>query len=190
MFNLSKESDVFVPWDRLISEGEEMRERTIRKAIKGNQRALVDCLLEMKDQLNRIGYGYFRQADFIDEALSRTTSKAIMNISTLKQPEYFKTWLIRIHINNCLDILKELQRFVEVDVESLESFDPQDYNDLYEAIQQLPQSYQTLINLRFFNELTLNEVAEVTAMSEPTVRRQIKKALALLRIELGDDSHE
>ncbi|NLC41361.1 MAG: sigma-70 family RNA polymerase sigma factor, partial [Erysipelothrix sp.] len=59
-----------------------------------------------------------------------------------------------------------------------------------EAIQQLPQSYQTLINLRFFNELTLNEVAEVTAMSEPTVRRQIKKALALLRIELGDDSHE
>lgn len=173
----------------LTDERDTMKEHKIKKAIDGNQQALCDLLLSMKDQLNKIGYGYFRQNDFIDEALSRTTLKAIENISSLREPKYFKTWIVRIYMNNCLDILKELKRFVEFDENVSVTYDPKDYSDLYEAIAHLPSNLQTLINLRFFNGYTFQEIADITALSEPTVRRHIKQGLSLLKLELGEDSH-
>ncbi len=184
----TKYNDGLLDGECLIDERDTMKEHKVKKAIDGSQEALCDLLLSMKDQLNKIGYGYFRQNDLIDEALSRTTLKAIENISSLREPKYFKTWIVRIHMNNCLDILRELNRFVEFEENESVAYDPQDYSDLYEAIAHLPSDLQTLINLRFFSGYTFQEISDITAFSEPTVRRRIKQGLSLLKLELGDDS--
>lgn len=184
----TKHNDGLLDKKCLIDERDKMKEHKIKKAIDGNQDALCDLLLSMRVQLNKIGYGYFRQNDLIDEALSRTTLKAIENISSLREPKYFKTWIVRIYMNNCLDILKELNRFVEFEENDSLTYDPKDFSNLYEAIAHLPSNLQTLINLRFFNDYTFQEISDITALSEPTVRRRIKQGLSLLKLELGDDN--
>lgn len=59
--------------------------------------------------------------------------------------------------------------------------------DLQDAIDQLPPTYKTLIILRFFEDLKIDEIAEITGLNVNTTKTRLYRALKILRIEVGED---
>jgi RNA polymerase sigma-70 factor (ECF subfamily) len=141
----------------------------------------------LKEQLYRFAYLYLRNEALALEAVDETVFLAYKSIRKLRQPVYFKTWITRILINVCK---KEL-RHAKLTAPFEEAVEPaqEDYDTLplKDAIAKLPEELQIIINLRYFNEYTLVETAEILKLPQGTVATRQRKALALLRLELEAD---
>ena len=57
-------------------------------------------------------------------------------------------------------------------------------SDLYEKISRLPVEIQTVIKLRFYEELPLKEIAKITEVNLNTVKARLYRGLKLLKKEL------
>lgn len=138
----------------------------------------------LKEQLYRFAYLYLRSETSALEAVDETVFLAYKNIRKLKQPEYFKTWITRILINVCKKELKHAKRVAPIEEIPEQVFEDYDSLPLKDAINKLPEELQVIINLRYFNDYTLVETAEILKLPQGTVATRQRKALALLRLEL------
>ncbi len=140
----------------------------------------------LKKELYRFAYLYLRSEASALEAVDETVFLAYKNLSKLKQPEYFKTWITRILINVCKKELKRSKRVSPIEASPELSHQDFDALPLKVAIDKLPKELQIIINLRYFNHYTLIETAQILKLPQGTVATRQRKALALLRLELED----
>ena len=152
-----------------------------------------DCLQRDQERLYRLAYSYtFDEQDALD--LVQSAMLKALKARPLRQPEYMRTWVYRILVNTALDWLRSRRRLVRVDDEffdrqSADADAPAD-PDLRLALEQLPAEYRTIVVLRFFEELSLAEIAQITGVNLNTVKTRLYRALHLMRMELQGDEHE
>jgi RNA polymerase sigma-70 factor (ECF subfamily) len=76
----------------------------IKKAQKGDDEAFSELIDSCQEKLYKIAFAYLKNEQNSLDAVGDTIYKAYMNISKLKIPEFFNTWIIKILINSCKDI--------------------------------------------------------------------------------------
>lgn len=166
-------------------------ERLIAKAIKGNDEALYELIDNNKEQLYKIAYSYFKNQQDSLEAIQETTFRAYKNIKKLKEPKYFKTWLIRILINYCIDEVKRNNRVLNIEkpVKALDKNNSDDKLTVDEAMETLKPKYKEIIVLKYFEDLTIREISDVIQIPEGTVKTRLSRALSSLReyLNRGED---
>lgn len=121
--------------------------------------------------------------DAVDEAVY----KGLRSCRSLRQPEYFETWLTRILINVCYDQLRRQKRFVPLEELSETAVEDFDALPLKEALRRLPKELRDVVILRFFADCTLAETADILGISPGTAATRQRKALQLLRLELREE---
>jgi len=135
-----------------------------------------------------------------EDVTSDVFLKAVENIHRFKGNEQqFRNWLYRIAtnaVNNYLRKTARRNRLLKVAHEQADSqvADCVELADklalLKEAVFALRPRYQTIITLRFFENLKLTEIAEVLGSSPGTVRSQLARALVKLRKVLDTEFTE
>lgn len=122
------------------------------------------------------------------DALDEAVYKALRSHWKLRQPEYFDTWMTRILINECHNELRRQKRLHPLD-ELPETAAPEDYDSfpLREAIRRLPEDLKEIVILRYFAGYTLAETAETLRIPQGTAATRQRKALRLLKLELGEE---
>lgn len=75
--------------------------RLVKKAQQGDADAFIELMEQQKMTLQRVAYGYFREEEDVADVMQDTILDAFEHIQSLKKPEYFRTWLVRILMNNC-----------------------------------------------------------------------------------------
>jgi RNA polymerase sigma-70 factor, ECF subfamily len=163
--------------------------KLIKKAIKGNKKCLEELLVLHSDQLYRTAFLYVRNREDALDVVQEASYKAFLSINQLKNENLFLTWLIRILINCCYDLLKRNKRETPIEnmieqvsvmrekrVESL---------DLLEAVNQLNENYKTVIILFYFQDLPINKVAKVMNIPENTVKTYLSRGKERLKKLLG-----
>ena len=109
-----------------------------------------------------------------------------------KRTAKFSTWLFQIANYTLIDHWRTRKETVDLTViENLSDFaaDPklyEKYDYLYSAIKLLPQEYQTIIQLRFQQDLSVSEVANIMDKSEVSIRVLQHRAIKLLRTKLSN----
>jgi len=106
--------------------------------------------------------------------------------------QQFRNWLYKITTNAVNNYLRQAARRNVLIKRASEQINNQDSTNasaeklalLREAVLTLRPRYQTIITLRFFENLKLTEIAEVLGCSAGTVRSQLARALAKLREKL------
>lgn len=113
----------------------------------------------------------------------------------------FSTWLYRVAVNVCFNhrprILRDLAAIsVDASIESGQDFPVDEDNPswavesseqrafLHQAVERLPGQYRLLISLRYIQELSYEEIAEVLSMPLGTVKTGLHRAKNLLKTEL------
>ncbi|BCJ99677.1 sigma-70 family RNA polymerase sigma factor [Anaerocolumna chitinilytica] len=139
---------------------------------------------QIKGSLYRIAFVYLNNEAASLDAVDEAVYLAYKNLKKLRQPEYFKTWITRILINVCKKELRRTKRLELYDDIAEQLCEDYDSLPLKDAIASLPQELQDIINLRFFNDYTLAETAQILKIPQGTVATRQRKALSLLRLEL------
>lgn len=154
---------------------------------------LTEYLQRNQDRLYRLAYSYvFDEQDALDIVQSAIVKA--LRARPLRQPRYLRTWMYRILVNTALDWLRSRKRLVSASDEYLEGLSAVADNpgdpDLRTALAQLPAAYRTILVLRFFEELQLSEIAQITGLNVNTVKTRLYRALQLMRVEMEVEENE
>ena len=107
--------------------------------------------------------------------------------------DHLRAWLLRATINRCRDLARSWWRrhtqsfdALGVEVAQGEQDDaPWTDNQLWEAVQRLPERYRAVVHLRYVEQLPADTIAAACGISESAVRTRLSRAMRKLRLYLG-----
>ena len=144
---------------------------------------LIDYVKKNQEKLYRIAFSYSKNEktalDIVQEAITR----ALKNINKLKNEEYVKTWFYRILINECLQYIKKNKRIITCELQEIENKIVWNDNisidgiDVYKYVQTLNEKLKTVIILRFFEDMKIDEIAQITKTNVNTVKSRLYRGL-------------
>ena len=177
----------------------------VRRAKKGEEKAFEKILQKYRKSVYYMLLKMVKNADDADDLTQEAFAKAFKSINKFDPKYAFSTWLFRIATNNCIDFIRK-KRVQTISIENpsdndddnyqLEIRDPDDDPNeallrkqrkkyLKIAMEKLPEKYQMLLELRYFQELSYQEVADELDLPLGTVKAQLFRARELLQEELG-----
>lgn len=166
----------------------------VRQAMGGNKEAFIELMDMHKPVLLRIAHGYFAQEADVADAIQDTILDAYAHIASLKDPQYFKTWLVRILINNCNHIYRKNKKYVSLE-EIAENFpDADDAFDspllrFHEILSCVSEENRICFQLFYGEELTTKEIADILHMKEGTIRSRMHREKIKLKAKLQRDGY-
>lgn len=169
-----------------------IEEELAKKAVAGDEKAFLQLLKMYKMDLYKTALCHLRDEHEAIEAVQEVTYRAYKNLHKVKEPAFFKTWIIRIMINYCNDQLKKRKRVVyDADLLNEQGME-ENYFDLEmdQALQYLDARSREIITLKYFHGLKIKEIAFAYECPEGTVKTWLHKALKLLRVQLEEKGGE
>lgn len=117
-------------------------------------------------------------------------------IGNFKSESKFTTWLYRIVRNCCLDKIRSRKETYSLDeltqnqlkADTVDIFSGND--ELYLAVQNLPENYREIVVLHYYNELPYNDICDILNMSLSNVKIQMFRAKKLLKDILEKHAHK
>lgn len=150
---------------------------------KTNKERFYEFLTENQQKFYRLAYSYVKEQEAALDVVQEAVAKALAAFDKLRQPEYMKTWFYRIIVHTAINSLKQRERY-ESDEEKIlnmayeeKGLLAEEKMDLYDAVMQLEEKYKTVILLRYFEDLKVQEVAKVMDIPENTAKTRIRTAL-------------
>ena len=150
----------------------------------GDADALVSLIAIAQPDIRRYAARNCRAAD-IDDAVPETLLLLYRRVGTLRAVTSFSAWLFAVARRACLRLLRRSAGMADAsaDVEMrLAHLAPEDIRiDLSRAIQSLPDHYREVILLRDIEELWVDEIAGVLALTRESVKARIHRARLMIR---------
>ncbi|MCA6379946.1 MAG: sigma-70 family RNA polymerase sigma factor [Cytophagales bacterium] len=176
--------------------------RLIDMAVGGDDKAYAKLLQRYKRPVYHVILKMVRNVDDAEDLMMESFSKAFRSLHRFKKDFTFSTWLFRIATNNTIDFIrkKKLNTLsientftdddggsVSIDIQDKGNLDPQEEairlqkEELMQVfVNMLPPKYQKLVRLRYFHELSYEEIAAELEAPLGTVKAQLHRARELL----------
>lgn len=139
----------------------------------------------------KVAYAYVKNREDALDILYDSIVKAMQSFHTLRNPAYAQTWFYRILINESISFLRKSRRVISVEElsapqlsEDFSDLRKEEYLDLYAAIDKLPLDMRTVVILRFFEDMKLEQIADITSTNLNTVKSRLHRALKRLRLDM------
>jgi RNA polymerase sigma factor (sigma-70 family) len=173
----------------------------IQKIVEG-EIALFEILIRRYNSfLYKTGRSYNYNHEDTQDLMQDTFIDAYTNLSKFENRSSFKTWLIRVMLNNCF---KKKQKFSfkneianELNDKSTPMFSSNKDTDtnkivlnrelsfvIEDALKQVPEDYRLVFSLREINGLNVKETAEALNISEANVKVRLNRAKSMLKKEV------
>ncbi|RKD19483.1 RNA polymerase subunit sigma-24 [Pelobium manganitolerans] len=172
----------------------------VEKAKEGNQKAYAELMQRYKDSIFFMVLKMVNNKDDAMDITVTTFAKAFENLDKYRPDFAFSTWLFRIATNGSIDFIRK-KKISTTSIDSIGSdgaddkvyeiksdvLNPEEHSikkqqteQLKEIIDKLPTRYRTLIILRYFDELSYEEIAEQMDLPLGTVKAQLFRGRDLL----------
>lgn len=153
--------------------------------------AIASFAVANRDSIYRLAYSYVRNKEDALDIVQDAIYKALSASKTLDDPARVRPWFYRIVINTALDYLRRSKRHRYLEVDTIDTAEPsagdtyQDF-DLRQALEGLSTANRTVIVLRFYEGLKLDEVASIMGENINTIKSRLYATLRKLRVELAE----
>ena len=139
-------------------------------------------LQSRKEKYYRIAYSYVKNEHDALDIVGEAAYKGLRTLGTLREADYFDTWMTRIVINAAIDFTRKHSRVTLCEEPALEVLSaPEDSMDLYKALDALSEKDRICVTLRYFEEQTFVQIAEILQEPETTVKSRLYRALGKMR---------
>lgn len=125
-----------------------------------------------------------------DDAVQEVFLRLFRYKAPFESEEHLRRWLLQVTVNCCRDVLKSPWRKRRVSWEELPEtpvFDRPEQAALYREVMALPEKYRTVLNLFYYEELSVREIGELLGVGESTVTTRLARARRRLKERLGED---
>ena len=156
-----------------------------------------NILLNQYDRYYRLAYSYVQnEADALD-IVQESAFRAIRDCHRVRNDAYLETWLYRIVINTSLELLRKQKR--EEIVEDVEPFgNVQSFSEdiqslhsdweLADILKNLPPKERSLIILRYFEDMRLEDIAQISGENLNTIKARLYRTLRKLKRNLSQQT--
>jgi RNA polymerase sigma-70 factor (ECF subfamily) len=188
------------------SEGLKLSEKAlydyklVQMALQGDEKAFARLLNRYKDTIYFMLLKMLNNRSDAEDLTLEAFGKAFKNLHQYSPTYAFSTWLFKIASNNCIDFLRKKKGIIislEGDSEQGEvsetmklkskDLDPEEKLIrkqkailLHKVVRRLKPHYQTLVELRYFNEYSYEEIAKELDLPLGTVKAQLFRARQML----------
>ena len=173
----------------------------VEKALNGNQSAYAKLMEKYRESIYFMMLKMVRKEDDAEDLTIEAFGKAFNRLHQYSPSYAFSTWLFKIASNNAIDFIRKKRikvtsmdsaytnsdgENVRIDVESSEK-DPEEVTihlekvkHMREVVKTLKPRYRDLIEKRYFEELSYEEIAQDMGLPLGTVKAQLFRARAFL----------
>lgn len=173
----------------------------IQRVLKG-ELALFEILIRRNNALlYKTGRSYNYNHEDTQDLMQDTFIDAYKSLSKFENRSSFKTWIVRIMLNNCFRKKQKLSFKNEAAAEITDKSEPMFSNNQHtdtnktvmnrelnyvieNALQRVPFDYRIVFSLRELNGLSTQETADALNISEANVKIRLNRAKAMLRKEV------
>lgn len=163
----------------------------MRQNVPDNRQLLVEHIVSGQTDFYRLAMSYVKNRDAALDVVQEAIVKALSKVDTVREPAYLKTWFYRILINEAMNHFRRNRNLVSLEEvmadRAAEPRDPGERLDLYDAIDRLSFPEQTVIKLRYFEDMKLEEIAQATGTNLNTVKSRLYKAIRRLKDMTGEE---
>lgn len=173
----------------------------LRKALDQNdQKAYAELMSLYRDSIYIMLMKIVKNSDDAEDLTLETFGKAFRYLDKYTPQYAFSTWLFRIAVNNSIDYIRHKNnspQCIEEDLSSTpmlidrspstttptpeqEVMDKQRVRMLQLAVEQLPEKYRKVVELRYYQELSYDEIAQKLGLSLSNVKIQLMRAKNML----------
>jgi len=170
----------------------------IKRTLDGETEAFGQLVLQYQKLIYRLAYRILGNSTDAQDVVQEVFTKAYQNLSQLKKPKKFRSWLMKIANNECYSwIRKRQENLFSLQQEMIEEdtlhFPPAPdelvirkelYNRAMSAIAELPESERTTAELFYLEEKSYQEIQEELGISKSLLGWRLSQARAKLRRKL------
>ena len=184
--------------------------KLVLAAIDGNQQAYATLMTRYRHSVYHVIFKMVNNRDDADDLTLEAFGKAFNKLPSYAPNFAFSTWLFRIAVNNCIDHIrkKRIQTYSMDDTikggdgdrefsHSIRDHEPdpeqmmmhdQKIAHIRRLVEQLSTKYRIMIELRYYEELSYEEIAQELNLPLGTVKAQLFRAKEILYQQLRSAS--
>lgn len=157
----------------------------IARVKKGDEEAFAKLIEEYKIPIYKTAKAILKDEDDVCDAIQDTALSIYKNINSLKNEKYFKTWVIRITINKCYDIITK-HRLREEKISKVQANITElhtnfvnnviEKTDLERTLDLLEKDLKIVAVLYYYNDLSVSEISEILKIPKGTVKSRVFRA--------------
>lgn len=174
----------------------------ISRILKGEAALYEAIVRRYNGYLYKVGRSYgYNHAD-TEDLMQETYVNAYIHLNSFENRSSFKTWIVRIMLNQCyhkkqkFSFQKEISTEDGIEEKSVPMFSNQRTDTgktvintelkqvLEDAVEHIPEDYRIVFTLRELNGMSVNETAEALNISESNVKVRLNRAKGMLRNEI------
>ena len=170
----------------------------VKRAQRGDDQAFVELIEENKQAMYKVAVGILKNDFDAADAIQQSILTCYEKLKELKKAQYFKTWLLRILINNCNQMLREQKKVVGIEDYGTEDTKGKKAEekiaappgaatineDFLELLDQMEQQYRVVLILYYVEEMSIREISQILQMNENTVKSKIHRGREQLRSQM------
>ena len=142
-----------------------------------------------QDMVYRVALHSLGTPQDADDAVQEVFLRLYQRAEPFDSPEHLRRWLLRVTLNYCRDVLKSPWRRRRVSLESLPelpAFQREEERVLYQTVMSLPEKYRTVLDLFYYEELSVREIAALLHIEVSAVTTRLSRARGKLKDALGE----
>jgi RNA polymerase sigma factor (sigma-70 family) len=182
----------------------------VQRAVEGDQKAYAELLSRYRDAIYFMLLKMVNNSDDADDLTIEAFGKAFKNILQYTPNYAFSTWLFKIATNNCIDFIRKRRGGTLISIDhsnedpdeipihiQTDELDPEEsminqqkVKLMRDVVSKLKPRYRKLVEMRYFEELSYEEIAVELELPIGTVKAQLFRARELLFNILKSTGHK
>jgi RNA polymerase sigma-70 factor (ECF subfamily) len=171
----------------------------VDQALRGDRAAFGQLMHRYAGAVYNLAYRMLGSAEDAEDASQEIFLRAYTRLESFDRQRRFSTWLLSIGSNHCIDRLRR-RRFAWVTLDDTAfalpsqersperlALDHEQQTMIQQALQQLPENYRMVTVLRYWSDLSYEEIAKVTGLPESTIKTRLHRARHMLAKALGPE---
>lgn len=161
---------------RTEKKGKSYMEKLIKEAKAGNPDAFTRLMKSQMQNMYKTAGAILINDEDIADAVSETILACWENMHSLKEDRFFKTWMTRILVNKCNDIIRKKQYYLDYDMPE------EPYNDTgfenaewKEALSTISEKYRLVMVLYYIDGFSTGDISGILDIPEGTVRSRLAR---------------
>lgn len=155
----------------------------VKRAMHGDTQAFVTVIQECTESMYRVARSFLRDDEDIADVIQNTIMVCFEKIGDLRNPNYFKTWMTRILINECKDMLmsqkniqltESMEDIMDRERQFCQSRIEEDF-ETRELLSLLDEKYRAIMILYYLEGFKVSEIGKLLDMKVSTVKTRLSR---------------
>lgn len=148
------------------------------------QEYIEQLIVEYGDMVYRLAISRVKNKEEAEDIFQEVFLKVYEKMPEFVSKENEKYWIIRVTINLSKNLLTTAWHRKVSPLEEDVHFEEQEVSDVYFEVLKLPLKYRTIIQLFYYEDLSIEEISEIMKINSNTVKTRLRRAREKLKIRL------